>query len=47
MREDYYEILGIPKIANEQEIKRAYRKLAHEHHPDKAGGDSGKIKELN
>ena len=47
MREDYYEILGIPKIANEQEIKRAYRKLAHEHHPDKAGGDSGKFKELN
>ncbi|HLC99760.1 MAG TPA: molecular chaperone DnaJ [Patescibacteria group bacterium] len=47
MAKDYYEILGIPKTANEQEIKRAYRKLAHEHHPDKAGGDPEKFKELN
>lgn len=34
-RKNYYKILGVPKTANEQEIRRAYRKLAKEHHPDK------------
>lgn len=46
MAKDYYEILGISKNANEQDIKRAYRKMAHEHHPDK-GGSSDKFKEIN
>jgi len=44
---DYYEILGVGKNASQDEIKRAYRKLAHEHHPDKKGGDEKKFKEIN
>ena len=44
---DYYTILGVPRTASQDEIKKAYRKLAHEHHPDKRGGDEGKFKELN
>jgi len=44
---DYYEILGVKKDASADEIKRAYRKLAHIHHPDKDGGDEAKFKELN
>ncbi len=47
MNRDYYEILGITKTATEQEIKRAYRKLAHQHHPDKGGGDEKKFKEVS
>src|SRR3989338_434469 len=46
MPKDYYEILGISKNAGESDIKRAYRKLAHEYHPDK-GGNSDKFKEIN
>ena len=46
MSKDYYEILGVNKSASEDEIKKAFRKLAHEHHPDK-GGDSQKFKEIN
>ena len=44
---DYYQILGVPKNASEEEIKKAYRKLAHQYHPDKPGGDEKKFKEIN
>jgi DnaJ-class molecular chaperone len=40
---DYYKILGISKTASAEDIKKAYRKLAHQHHPDKKGGDEKKI----
>lgn len=43
---DYYAILGVPKTASEDEIKKAFRRLAHEHHPDK-GGDQQKFKDIN
>lgn len=44
---DYYKILGVEKSATEEDIKRAYRKLAHQYHPDKAGGNADKFKEIN
>src|SRR3989338_9092900 len=44
---DYYQILGISKTASEEDIKKAYRKLAHQYHPDKAGGNENKFKEIN
>lgn len=43
---DYYEILGVPKNASQEEIKKAFYKLAHKYHPDK-GGDAEKFKEIN
>lgn len=33
-KRDYYEVLGVPKDADETDIKKAYRRLAHQHHPD-------------
>jgi DnaJ family protein A protein 2 len=42
---DYYNVLGISRDASHAEIKKAFRKLALEHHPDK-GGNSDKFKEL-
>lgn len=47
MTQDYYQTLGVAKSANAEEIKRAYRKLAHEHHPDKDKGNEAKFKEIN
>ncbi|MDZ4229804.1 MAG: DnaJ C-terminal domain-containing protein, partial [Candidatus Veblenbacteria bacterium] len=47
MAKDYYQILGVPRGASAEDIKKAFRKLAHEHHPDKSGGNEGKFKELN
>ncbi len=43
---DYYQILGISKDASSEEIKKAFHKLAHKHHPHK-GGDEKKFKEIN
>jgi len=47
MEKDYYKILGIEKTASIQDIKRAYRQLAHKYHPDKFGGDEKKFKEIS
>ncbi len=44
---DYYKTLGIDKNASQDDIKKAFRKLAHEHHPDKKGGDDKKFKEAS
>ncbi len=47
MAKDYYKILGVGREASSEELKQAYRKLAHQHHPDKPGGDEAKFKEIN
>ncbi|MEI6237196.1 MAG: DnaJ domain-containing protein, partial [Candidatus Saccharibacteria bacterium] len=46
-KRDYYEVLGVGKEASADEIKKAFRRLAVLHHPDKEGGDETKFKELN
>lgn len=46
-KRDYYEVLGIAKDASADEIKKAFRKLAVQHHPDKEGGDEAKFKEAS
>ncbi|HLM83932.1 MAG TPA: molecular chaperone DnaJ [Candidatus Bathyarchaeia archaeon] len=47
MPTDYYNTLGVSKDASDDEIKKAYRKLAHKYHPDKPGGDEARFKEVN
>ena len=47
MSKNYYDILGLSKTASKEDIKKAFRKLAHKYHPDKKGGDAGKFKEVN
>jgi molecular chaperone DnaJ len=47
MSKDYYTILNVPRTASEDEIKKAYRKMAHQYHPDKQGGNEEKFKEVN
>ena len=46
MPKDYYKILGVARGASEEEVKTAFRRLAHQHHPDK-GGSTEKFKEIN
>lgn len=45
-KRDYYDVLGVRKDASADEIKKAFRRLAVEHHPDR-GGSEDKFKELN
>ncbi len=47
MAKDYYSILGVEKGASKEDIKKAFRTLAHKYHPDKKGGDEAKFKEIN
>lgn len=48
MAKDYYKILGVSKNASPEVIKQAYRKLAHQYHPDKnSGSDGARFKEIN
>ncbi|HUC90246.1 MAG TPA: molecular chaperone DnaJ [Patescibacteria group bacterium] len=46
-KRDYYEVLGVGKDASADEIKKAFRRLAVQHHPDKEGGNEAKFKEVN
>src|SRR5438045_2830260 len=47
MSKDYYKILGVEKNASQDDVKKAFKKLAMQHHPDRQGGDEKKFKEIN
>ena len=47
MSKDYYKVLGVEKGASQDEVKKAFRKLAHQYHPDKSSGNEAKFKEIN
>ena len=47
MAKDYYAVLGIDRNANDEDVKKAFRKLAHKYHPDKGDGDEVKFKEIS
>jgi curved DNA-binding protein len=44
---NYYETLGVPKNASQDELKKAYKKASMQHHPDRTGGDDSKFKQIN
>lgn len=46
MTKDYYNVLGVDKRASKDDIKKAFRKLAHKYHPDKGSTDESKFKEI-
>ncbi|PIT87517.1 MAG: molecular chaperone DnaJ [Candidatus Magasanikbacteria bacterium CG10_big_fil_rev_8_21_14_0_10_40_10] len=47
MSKDYYKILNVDKGASQDEIKKAFKKMAMQHHPDRQGGNEAKFKEVN
>ncbi len=47
MSKDYYNILGVDKNVSKEDVKKAFKKLAHKYHPDKEYGDEAKFKEIN
>lgn len=46
-KKNYYDVLGVNKSATKEDIKKAFHKLAHKYHPDKAQGDAEKFKEVS